>query len=397
MANPQTMETLRGLVSAAHAAGDSLPAHIVVDGEVVDLAVDNTEPKVVLKLDSTTVQEMMDGELDGTAAFISQRLIIEGDMMVATQISKIMAPDRMELGSEKAGDTNDNIIMVENLGLIVKDLEGARTTMEKMGFNMSPLGNHRVEGKDGEFTQFGTGNHLANFSNLSFLELITHYIPERTAGLYGDQLKRYGNHWGKMTIKIKSSDTEVERLRRQGHPIEKAGRFYRYHAEDGFSLDHGGTKRSKLVSYPSSMIDDYMVIAMEHFDDGFPIPEEHFNHPNGVQKIAFSLIGTDNPAAAAARYAEDISIKATERDGDWVIEGGQDTTIIFRAKDRLPANLQHELGDRGTYLLAPGYKVKSLSETKAFLEKAGFASVETDLGLMVERPIEGTGTSFFIE
>ena len=62
---------------------------IVVVGETASISDDETE--VTLSADAETFKSMLDGELDPTAAFMSGRLTIDGDMGIAMQMAGVFS------------------------------------------------------------------------------------------------------------------------------------------------------------------------------------------------------------------------------------------------------------------------------------------------------------------
>ena len=62
---------------------------ILVVGETVSISDDDAE--VTLSADAETFQSMLEGDLDPTAAFMTGRLTIDGDMGVAMQMAGVFS------------------------------------------------------------------------------------------------------------------------------------------------------------------------------------------------------------------------------------------------------------------------------------------------------------------
>ena len=62
---------------------------IVIIGETVSISDEDTD--VTLSADAETFKSMLDGDLDPTAAFMSGRLTIDGDMGAAMQLAGVFS------------------------------------------------------------------------------------------------------------------------------------------------------------------------------------------------------------------------------------------------------------------------------------------------------------------
>ncbi|MEM6635653.1 MAG: SCP2 sterol-binding domain-containing protein [Pseudomonadota bacterium] len=62
---------------------------ILIDSEGIRAGEGDAE--VTLTADADTFQEMLSGELDPTAAFMTQRLSVEGDMGLAMQLGTLLS------------------------------------------------------------------------------------------------------------------------------------------------------------------------------------------------------------------------------------------------------------------------------------------------------------------
>jgi len=62
---------------------------IVIEGETARISDDETD--VTLKADVETFQSMLEGNLDPTAAFMTGRLVIDGDMGAAMQLAGVFS------------------------------------------------------------------------------------------------------------------------------------------------------------------------------------------------------------------------------------------------------------------------------------------------------------------
>ncbi|MEM9667880.1 MAG: VOC family protein [Pseudomonadota bacterium] len=299
--------------------------------------------------------------------------------------------------TEKATSrSSENILYLDNIGLIVLDLDKTRNIYERLGFNLAARGTHYLEGKDGEFYRWGTANHCVNFRDGGLLEFIGHYYPDYPAGLYSRQLEVYGNHWGKITLHTASVDREVERIRADGLMVSDPSTLYRYTDGEDFDPDPTRSKRTRLIGYPTSFEDPFMLTGGEHKLGQWPIPEEHFDHANGTDRMVYALIGTTDLDRTCARYETATGIESKPFELGRRIDLGQDTFLYLVLRDKLPSPLQDQFGDRTTLTLGAGFEVKNIAVTKSVLESTDIQAIEDDLGLTVYEPVKGSGTIIFL-
>lgn len=368
----------------------------VVDGEKAKIG--DGEPKATLSLSRETLRKMLNNEEDATALFMKGELTIEGDIGAAAAFGQALQPaddTAAAAAPEPAGAENPNIAYLDNIGLIVQDLTGIRPKYEALGFNLAARGTHYYERPEGVFTKWGTANHCVNFRDGGLLEFIGHYYPEHPAGLYGEQLKASGDHWGKITLHVNDCDLEIARLRRQGLPAAEPSILYRYTDGDVFDPAPSRSKKTHLFSYPNSFEDGFMTVGAQHTLGAFPISEEHFNHPNGAQRMTFALIGATALEATVKRYEEALSIQSTALPTGRDIHLGRDTHLCFVSSDRLPDSLQAQMGHRHIAVLGAGFEVRDVSATQRYLEGADIPTEETPWGIGVTTPIPGGGAVFF--
>ncbi len=64
---------------------------VIVDGAIVREAADADEADVTMTADSETFQEIMSGDLNPTAAFMSGKLKLDGDMGTAMKLGGVLA------------------------------------------------------------------------------------------------------------------------------------------------------------------------------------------------------------------------------------------------------------------------------------------------------------------
>lgn len=378
-----------------HLAGvEDIPVRVIVDGETIDAGAGT--PGAILTMSAATLGKILSGESDQSTLYMTGALKIEGDINIAIAFGQALEQNKAPGPAAAAGDRNDNITFLDNVGLIALDLDRARESFARLGFNLAARGRHQLERPAGVFTPWGTGNHCANFANGSYLEIIGHVEPELPAGLYGDQLSRHGNHWGKITVHSLSNESEVKRLKSQGYFVADPAYFYRYNQGDSFSTDPKLSKKTSLISYPTSFADGFMLIGTEHFENEFPPGEGHCNHPNGVRRIDFALIAAREPEAAARRYAAALSIRCEKADPGWRIRLHGPSDIRFIAFDELPSCIASQLGDLELAVAAVGYCVNDIAQTRAFLEAAGVPLIKHPLGLLVAEPVAGAGATFFV-
>ncbi|MEM8941181.1 MAG: VOC family protein [Pseudomonadota bacterium] len=379
------------------AAIDGVAARFDIDGESV--SVGDGEPQAVLSMTRESLAKLDDGRADPATLFMTGELKIEGDMNAALALGEALNGEAVggavAATPVPAASVNPNIAYLDNVGLIVLDLDATRQAFETLGFNCAERGTHFYEKPEGVFTKWGTANHCVNFRDGGLLEFIAHFYPEHPAGLYGQQLEQFGNHWGKITVHCSSSDAEVERLRRQGHPTAEPAVLYRYTDGEEFRAEPGHSKRTALFSYPTSFNHGFMTVGAEHSLGEFPISEAHFQHPNGAQRMPFVLVGCKDLTATIESYEDSLSVAAQDWRGARRIPLGRDTYIVMMAKEQLPEALSEQLGSRSVACLGAGFDVRDLDATRSYLESRSMFMEQTPLGWMIAEPIAGSGAIFF--
>ncbi|MEM1397039.1 MAG: VOC family protein [Pseudomonadota bacterium] len=380
-----------------------------VDGLCVKYAIDNEtlvvgdgEPQATVSMSKVSLEKMLAGDADGASLFMTGDLKIDGDMNAAIGLWQAQQATEDTDSSEDteivpAGDKNDDILFLDNVALIVNDLDTTRDRFKALGFNLAARGNHYAEHPAGEFHRWGTGNHCANFRDGSMLELIGHYHKDYTVGLYGTTLRAFGDHWGKITLHVSSADKEQDRLEQQGIKPSGTAIFYRYTDGEEFEPTPMKSKRSILYSYPVELDDGIQLIGTTHTLGEFPMPDEHFQHPNGAIRLTTAVMAADDVGALIARLETSLSIKAEDTALGRSIPVGRGSSILVLAKSDLPDRLKDHLGSRERGLVAARFEVQSLSETQDCLTSAGVSTTQTDLGLMVPEPINGAGAVVFHE
>ena len=375
------------------------PVRFDIDGLHVDIG--EGEPAATLSMSQEALVRLLRKETDSTTLFMTGDLKITGDMSAAVAFGQAFErgaeSSLTDSPVERPAVENETIDYLDNIALIVFDLQETYNQYTNLGFNLADRGTHYYEKPAGVFTKWGTANHCVNFRDGGLLEFIAHYYPEHPAGLYGDQLKKFGNHWGKVTLHCRSNDAEVSRLRRQDVAVADPSILYRYTDGETFKPEPGHSKRTSLFSYPMSFEGGFMTLGGEHTLGEFPISEDHFNHPNGAARLSFALIGASDPQTTAERYARALSIAAEQTDAGWRIHLGRETFLYFAGPSRLPAALADELAGRDAALVGAGFEAPDMNATRAFLARRDVALSETDFGLAALRPINGSGAVFFSE
>lgn len=382
------------------AAADGLSGvavKFVVDEQ--EAVVGGGEPQATLTLSAQSLRRMLLREVESSVLFMQGELVIEGDMAAAVAFGKAL--EELHEGSsepvEKAGDSNANIRYLDNIGLIVLDLDACANVYSNMGFNLASRGTHYYEDANNDFHRWGTANYCVNFRDGGLLEFIGHYYKDYPAGLYGEQLKALGNHWGKITIHNSSTEDEVARLRRQGYAVASPSILYRYTDGDEFDPDPTKSKRTSLISYPTSMSDSFMTTGAQHELGQWPISEAHFLHRNGARSMPYALVGATDMSETIARYEEALSIKSEAYLLGRRINLGRETFIYFVEHGLLPEPLRNQMGSRPVAALGAGIRVSDIGDTRRFLSSTDFTVEDGPFGISVYGPVENSGAIFFSE
>ncbi len=235
-----------------------------------------------------------------------------------------------------------NLVGLDHIVVVVRDLTAAEATWTKLGFTVSPRGTHSAH--------MGTGNHTMMFGN-DYMELLGVLTPtERNAPTRALLEKREGIERAAFTTV--DATAGVAELQARGIAATGPIEFSR-----PVELPDGTKTEAKFHTYlwplaekPGGM----RIFACQHFTrDAVWLPHLQ-SHANTVHRIVrLELLATD-PEAAARHMSRLIDQPAHQiGDGAWRVESGGQRGV-FEFIDRTTLKARH-----------PGVPLASLQEDGA--------------------------------
>jgi hypothetical protein len=391
------IQTLKARIAAIDAA----PVTVIVGDYRIDAGSDLERSRATITMSVETLKQIISGIADTSTEYLRGNISIDGDLGAALMLQKALIKDPTEaivdLAVDSTGMRNPNLDFIDNVGFLAADLDAARAAFVRIGFRLSALGRHTLEHPPGVFTPWGTGNYCAMLENGAFLELIGHVDQGKPAGLYANQLKRFGAHWGKTSIRVKSTVDETSRLRACGYGVGDPPTFYRHAAGIDFKKNETPAAQSSLVSYPTSLEDGTMLIGMAFLNDTFSDKPGSIEQPNGAVGIEFVMMASHDPVETGVRYARALSAPFEECGYGARIKLARRTELRFASLATLPPNLSSALRDRSIGMAACGIRVRDIAETNRYLASNGIDTLEHAFGLLVAEPMPRAGAIFFVQ
>lgn len=249
---------------------------------------------------------------------------------------------------------------------VLDRLDEAATRYARLGFQLTERGHHSL----------GSSNNLAIFQN-NYLELLG-YLP-------GREQKR-ADLWhhppGLTGLVFKSIDSAIvhESMRGRDVPVEAPMQFGR-----PVSLADGTRDaRFSVVRVSGDVVQNGRTFFCHHYTPDLVWRPEWQQHPNGVITITDFVIASREPARTAALY-ESMFGPGLLRS----VDGG----VAFRARAATVSIIEPAIvaaryadaaltsTDGSDRMVALGFKVRALAETRALFDRAGITA----------RPLPGNG------
>lgn len=247
-----------------------------------------------------------------------------------------------------------DIDSLHHAGLVVRSLDAAVATYEKLGFMFSPLSMHRVGLKPGAPVEpAGTGNRCAIFQN-NFLEVAAHIIKDKYSFGIPEFLARYE---GLHIICFGADDIRTVHARATRDGIAASDMVLVERNVD--TLQGERMMQADSIHFPKAENPEGLVQAAQHLTREYVLQPRYMNHRNGAVSLTEVIVCVETPAMVQAKY-ERYTGRRGERRGQ--------TRVVELPSSRLTIVGPDELGT-----VLPGCKAPSIP----FM--AGFTVASRDL------------------
>jgi catechol 2,3-dioxygenase-like lactoylglutathione lyase family enzyme len=209
-----------------------------------------------------------------------------------------------------------DIDVIHHPGLIVRDIDAAVASYEKLGFVLTPLSMHRIAtGPNKEPVYFGVGNRNAIFEK-NFLEIVGVIDPKRWSEITKPQRgafdidERLALYEGLHILHFGADDLEVVRKRfaHQGIQHSDISRVERpVDTPSGQQL-----MRALAMHYAKDANPEGLMQIAQHLTPEVALQPRYIRHANGARLLTEVMICTPDPTASAAKYAAYVG-RAAER------------------------------------------------------------------------------------
>ncbi len=268
-------------------------------------------------------------------------------------------------------------LTLDHVGLVVPDLDIARSGYEDLGFCLTRRSSHKGRlTPDGPIEPWGSGNHCAMFRG-GYLEILGVTDPVRHHAHVTARLARYH---GLQLVALGCQD--ADRLQRDlsarepsVHPVSELGR----------DVPHGeGTQPGlfRIVHLDDEAFPEAELFFIEHATPDVLWQPALLDHPNGVTGLADITICSADPEETGARLTRFTGVAATARD-EW--------TTIRLARGSLSVGSPDAVASRFPAISLPAVPcvaavtctVGDPGRTRACLDERGIGFETTDAGLWV--------------
>lgn len=163
--------------------------------------------------------------------------------------------------------------------ILVKDLDRARETYQRLGFTLTPRGFHSL----------GSQNHCIMFGH-DYLELMALPVPPPTAFQYFAQFLAKGEGAGALALATEDALAAREALLQAGVAAEPPLSLSR-------PIENLGEARFTLVQLPPAATPGFRSFVCQHHTRDVVWRPENQRHANGAQGIESVVIATAEPTA----------------------------------------------------------------------------------------------------
>ena len=234
---------------------------------------------------------------------------------------------------------------------VLDRLDAATEIYRRLGFHLTPRGHHTL----------GSSNHLAVFGT-DYLELLG-YEPGR--GALRADIAGHAAGLGGLVFKPPADPGFAEALRARGVPLSDAREFSR-----PVALPGGAQDAAFRVVVVEDAVPGGRVFFCHHHTPALVWRDEWRGHPNGVTGIVEFAILADDPARAAAPFAQlfgDAAVRPAE--GGLALPAGEAQIVFLDAAGLArrygPAAVGDGTGAAGARMAGLGLRTAPLDAAQA--------------------------------
>jgi catechol 2,3-dioxygenase-like lactoylglutathione lyase family enzyme len=183
-----------------------------------------------------------------------------------------------------------HLLGIDHVIVLVRDLDRARDTWQRMGFAPTPRGYHSI----------GSQNHCLMFGR-DYVELLAVPKPHPAMQHYSDFLAK-GEGLGAIALATDDAAALHAGLVADGIAAQAPLDFSR-------PVQGLGEARFRIVQFPADAAPGCRMFACQHYTRELVWRPEYRSHANGALEIAAVGVVAEDPAAAAGRYAKLLGAK----------------------------------------------------------------------------------------
>lgn len=273
---------------------------------------------------------------------------------------------------------------VDHVFLLVNDLDASLRQFERLGFTVSPRGYHSAHK--------GSANHTIMFPH-DYFELLGLVAETEENAPRRAQLARDGQGLHAVACRIDDAAEAEKALTELGVGTGGLSDFSR-----PVTLPDGGEGIAAFstLQFNAEDVPLGFCFMCQHRTRDMVWRAELLEHANGAERLAGIIAATDDPEAAAGRFARLFATGAVSADGDGfrVETGARSAPLRFYTPDALAAlypGLDMSGTPRGAFA-ALQVGVADLEKVKGLLDAAAIRHVETASGIAVD-PADGAGAA----
>lgn len=250
-----------------------------------------------------------------------------------------------------------NILGIDHVVILVRDLDAAEATFSRLGFSPTPRGHHSI----------GTQNHCLMFGR-DYVELLAVEQPHPVTQYFSQFL---ATSEGAAAIAFSSDDAHsaYSSLRMDGIDADAPVDFSRPVALPEGSRD----ARFRVVQMPVDATPGCRSFLCQHFTPDVVWRPEYLQHPIGVTGIAGVSVVAEDARGAAQAYGRVLQA-GVGKGGDGVVVPVGDAMLSFSARAALQERLASApLARRPAPVLAALHlRVRDRAQAAETLRRGGF-------------------------
>ena len=283
-----------------------------------------------------------------------------------------------------------DIDILHHVGLVVRDLDAALATYERLGFMFSPLSMHRIALRPGApLEPAGTGNRCSIFQR-NFLEVVAHIVKDRYDFGIPEFLKRYE---GLHIICFGADDltTAHERLRREGITASDV-----IHLERNIDTPEGERMmEADCLHFAKAENPEGLVQAAQHLTPQYVLQPRYMNHRNGAVALTEVIVCAEAPDTVQSKY-ERYTGRRGERRGVARVVGLPHSRVTIVGPDDLGQVLPGCKPPTMPFMAGFTVAARDPGTVRRVLGEGGISFVEHD-GRVIVLPEHACGTAVVFE